>query len=150
MEIPFTTLLTIDYGKSFSDMIAGGSFGWVNGEVTENHFPISGTGLVECEAGLVRFGGPISSPQAEREIQAADPRRPWKAARTEHMLALAAHHPLEQTKSPIAGLDAVINIHGKRGVLILYGGGGKRNIRVDGWDGDWPDVFAFLVVRRKD
>ena len=72
--------------------------------------------------------------------------RPWSDDHG-YLFAFGARYPLEQQKSPLVTLGSVCTVKGKRGVLCIYGGGGKRMMRVDAWDGDWASVFGYLAVR---
>ena len=143
----FLGRIAVDYGKSFEQMVASGDYGWVGGDVTPQNFPISGSGSQELEARLFHLDRFVSSEEAVREIVARDKARPWSPGRAEHLFAFGARYPLEQQKSPLVALGSTCTVKGKRGVICLYGGGGKRMMRVDAWDGDWASVFGFLAVR---
>jgi hypothetical protein len=147
MEHQFSGRLKVDFDLSFDAMVAAGNYTWVSRDVAAPYFSKSRQGRVECEARLFHFDEFGSSEEVIRKIRAADRDRPWEPAQWEHVLAIGAQHPDEQTKSPIPGMGSVVTIGGKRGVLCLYGGGTKRNIRVDPWDGDWALSFGFLAVR---
>ncbi len=147
MEHQFSARIVVDFDQSFDRMIAAGDYTWVSGDVAAAYFPRSAHGKVECEARLFHFDQFGSSEEVVRKIRAADPSSRWEPGQWEHVLAVGAQHPLEQTKSPIPGMGSVAIIGGRRGVLCLYGGGTKRNIRVDPWEGDWALSFGFLAVR---
>jgi hypothetical protein len=148
MEHQFSGRIGVDFDQPLDQMIAAGDYTWVSGDVAAEHFPRSGRGKVECEARLCHFDQIGSSEEVVRRIRAADRNNPWEPGQWEHVLAVGAQHPMEQTKSPIPGMGSVAIIGGRRGVLCLYGGGTKRNVRVDPWEGDWALSFGFLAVRR--
>jgi len=147
MEHQFSGRIKVDFDQSFDMMVAAGHYTWVSRDVAAEFFPRSARGVVECEARLFHFQEFGSSEQVVRRITEADRGRPWQAGQWEHVLAIGAQHPEEQTKSPIPGLGSIVTIGGRRGVLCLYGGGTKRNIRVDPWEGEWALSFGFLAVR---
>jgi hypothetical protein len=147
MEPPFTGRIRVNFDQSFAQMIAAGDYTWVTGDVAAEYFAPSGRGEEECEARLFAFDESHSSEGVVRAIREADRSNPWEPGKWEHVLAMGAQHPLEQTKSPIPGMGSVVVIGGRRGVLCLYGGGTKRNVRVEPWDGDWALSFGFLAVR---
>ena len=147
MDHQFSGRIKVDFDQNFDKMVAAGRYTWVSRDVAAEFFPASARGMVECEARLFHFDRSGSSEEVVRRIRQADRDRPWEAGKWEHVLAIGAQHPEEQTKSPIPGLGSVVIIGGRRGVLCLYGGGTKRNIRVDPWEGDWALSFGFLAVR---
>jgi hypothetical protein len=144
MDHQFSGRIKVDFDQSFDKMVAEGRYTWVSRDVAAEFFPRSARGAVECEARLFHFDQFGSSEEVVRRINEADPACPWEPGKWEHVLAIGAQHPEEQTKSPIPGLGSVVMIGG---VLCLYGGGTKRNIRVDPWEGDWALSFGFLAVR---
>jgi hypothetical protein len=148
MDPQFTGRIKVDYGQNFDQMVSAGNYTWVSGDVAAEYFASRDSGVVECEARLFHFDRMGSSEDVVRNIRQADARHPWTPAKWEHVLALGAQYPDEQTKSPIPGLGSVVLIRGKCGVICLYGGGTKRNVRVDPWDGDWALSFGFLAVRK--
>ena len=148
MDHSFSDQIKVDYGKSFAAMVDEGNYTWVSGDATAKHFPIEGQGVVDCDVRLFHITRFESSERVVEKIRQVDAANPWQPARWEHVLALGAQYPDEQTKSPIPALGSIAVIRGKRGVLCIFGGGTKRNVRVDPWDGDWALSFGFLAVRK--
>lgn len=147
MDHQFSGRIKVEFDQTFDKMVAEGHYTWVSRDVAAEFFPRSARGMAECEARLFHFDQFGSSEEVVGRIREADQVRPWEPGKWEHVLAMGAQHPEEQTKSPIPGLGSVVTIGGRRGVLCLYGGGTKRNIRVDPWEGDWALSFGFLAVR---
>ena len=76
-----TFRLTVDYSQSLEEMIAAGRYDWTNDNITAKRFSIEGNGIVEYEARYFHFNRNISSESAIKEIEAADSKNPWSAAR---------------------------------------------------------------------
>jgi hypothetical protein len=143
-----TFRLTVDYDQTLEQMIAAGRYDWKNSDITAKRFPIEGKGIVEFEGRYFHFNRDISSENAIKEIEAADPKNPWSAAKIEHVLSHGKTFPEEQRNFPIIGLGSVAEVDGHRYVPGLYSGGSERRLDL-GWFGvDWFPVFRFLAVRK--
>ncbi|MEK7622088.1 MAG: hypothetical protein AAB415_02820 [Patescibacteria group bacterium] len=146
-------LITVNYGpadkpRTIEEMIAAGRYDWGNKDITADHFPISGVGIVAYEPKLFHFDEDISSDEAERRIKADDLTNPWEPARIEHTLSYGAAFPEDQRKFLIVGLGSVALINGSRCVVCLYGRGSLRRLGLFGRGGGWPGVCRFLAVRQ--
>ena len=148
MDYSFSGRINVDHVQSFAAMLDAGNYTWVSGDVAAQYFRTEGEGVVVYDARLFHITQFESSEFVVEKIRQVDAANPWHPARWEHVLALGAQYPDEQTKSPIPGLGSIAVIRGKRGVLCIFGGGTKRNVRVDPWDGDWALSFGFLAVRK--
>jgi hypothetical protein len=139
----------VNYGMSHDDMIIAGNYDWKNDDLTAKRFPIVGKRTVEFEDTLFHFDEDISSEEAVKRIQAADPQNPWEPAKIENLLAYGAKNPEEQRKYPIIALGSVAEVIGNRYVPCLGRGGSRRELNLDWWDGAWSSGFRFLAVRKK-
>ncbi len=140
--------LTVDYGQSLEEMIAAGSYDWWNDDITAKRFPIKGNGVVEFEGRYFYFNRDISSENATKEIEAADPKNPWSAAKIEHVLSHGKTFPEEQRKFPIIGLGSVAGVHGRRYVPVLFEDDSKRGLHLIWFGRGWGPVYRFLAVRK--
>ncbi|MFA5942353.1 MAG: hypothetical protein WC798_01635 [Candidatus Paceibacterota bacterium] len=143
--------LTVDYGKSFEQMIAAGDYDWKNDDITAKRFPIEGEGIAEFEARYFHSNRNISSEDAVKEIESADAENPWMPAKIEHVLSHGATFPEEQRKFPIIGLGSVAGVVGSRSVPCLFGDGSERRLDLGWWRsgcGVWGSRFRSLAVRK--
>lgn len=140
--------LPVDYGQSLEAMIAAGQYDWKNSDITAKRFPITGKGVVEFEARYFHFNRDISSENAIKEIEAADTKNPWSAAKIEHVLSHGKTFPEEQRKFPIIGLGSVAKVFGDRRVPVLRSDGSQRNLDLRWFGGGWPPIYRFLAVRK--
>jgi hypothetical protein len=59
-----TGIIAVDYSKSLQNMMADGSFDWVNPAITPKGFPITAVGIVQFETKVFHFNRYISSEDA--------------------------------------------------------------------------------------
>lgn len=143
-----TFYLTVDYGLSLEQMIAAGQYDWKNDDITEKRFPIKDGGIMEFEACHFHFNRNISSENAIKEIEAADSKNPWSAAKIEHVLSHGKTFPEEQRKFPILGLGSVAKVDGDRYVPGLDEDGSGRGLGLSWFGGGWGSIGRFLAVRK--
>ena len=139
--------VTVDYTKSIAEMVRANNFDWVNNDVTDEHFPVKGSGQAELEFKVHDFGGYINGEDA---IAEAD-KMGFRVAEPIEGLVFAVKYPDEQRKNPIVVLGSPWQfVDGIHFVLLLCERGSKRRLtllHVDG-DGSWYRYCRFLLVRK--
>lgn len=118
-----TGIIAVDYNKSLQNMMADGSYDWVNPAITPKGFPI-----VQFETNVFHFNRYISSEDAVEAITADDRRNFWEPAKIEGLLAYGVKNPNEQRHYPIVGLGSFAGVLGSRYVPYLYGSGAGRGL----------------------
>ena len=101
-----TGIIAVDYSKSLQNMMADGSYDWVNPAITPKGFPITAVGIVQFETKVFHFNRYISSEDAVEAITADDRRNFWEPAKIEGLLAYGVKNPNEQRQYPIVGLGS--------------------------------------------
>jgi len=142
--------LEVDYGASLEQMIATGKYDWLNDDISQKQFQITGAGQAEFEARLFNFERGISSEDAEKGIREADHANPWEPAKIEHLLAFGAKYPEAQRANPIIALGSVTAtpVFGHRSVPYLYRRVTGRSLHLDWWGNGWHPFYRFLGVRK--
>ncbi len=140
--------LVVDYTRTLKQMIADGNYDWVNGNVTEENFPIAKElkgKKVEVSTKLFHFNRSISSKDAIAEMD----KDGFRPATLEELLALGEKHPELQRQFPIVALDSVwSDPDGNRFVPCLGVGGGGRELLLHWFGLDWGARYRFLAVRK--
>ena len=140
-----TFQVTVDYGKSLAEMIAAGNYDWVNEDITQDHFPIKGSGQEEKEVVLFHFDKVMTSEQAITDMDKAG----FRPVLIEEFLALGAQQPELQKKFPIICLDSVWrSSHGDRYVPCLDCDGARRDLHLYGLGLAWVVDYRFVAVRK--
>jgi len=153
--LPEVFSLTVDYSKTFDEMVMAGRYDWKDRNVTVENFPISGEGVVEFDAFYFRFRDqfPIHLEHCgwclKRKIRETNESNPWSSAKIEHVLALGAAYPDEQRKHPIIGLGSIARIGINLEVPCIYEFKDSRRYLCSGWwAGErWFSIARFLAVR---
>lgn len=139
-----TFRVLVDYSKSLAEMIQAGHYDWKNDDITQDHFPIKGSGQQEVEVVLFHFGRNISSDDAIAEMKKAG----YRPAKIEELLALGASQPELQKQYPIVGLGSVWQIpYGDRSVPFLIRRGARRFLYLLWFGRDWDESCRFAAVR---
>ena len=138
--------ITIDYGKTLEEMVKAGAYDWKNSDITSEHFPIDGNGMVECTTELVHFNRSISTDDALAELD----KQGFRPATIEELLAFGSTNPEIQRQFPIIALGSVwASRGGDRCVAYLNRRGSERGLSLDWFDDDdWDDHCRFLAVRK--
>ena len=84
-----TGIIAVDYSKSLQNMMADGSYDWVNPAITPRGFPITAVGIVQFETKVFHFNRYISSEDAVEAITADDRRNFWSRRRLKASLRTA-------------------------------------------------------------
>lgn len=147
---PLVLKIVVDYSMTLGQMIAAGGYRWRNDDINDERFPLLGEGKVENTVELIHFNRPISSNDAEKELD----KMGFRPAIIEELLAFAAAFPETQRKSPIVALGSVAKIgpvppiDDDRYVVYLGMHGSGRRLSLN-WRGDeWSGIFRFLAVRK--
>ena len=138
--------LTVLPNLTLAERIIAGNYGKgnVNSDIIEKRFPHDVTTIGEWEFKLVHPNRQISSADAKTESETDG----WTVAKAEHILAYGEAFPKEQQKYPIIELGSVCEVEGGRGVLVLWGGDGGRDLDLHWWRAVWLAGCRFLVVRK--
>ena len=140
-----TSMVIVDYSQTLAQMIKAGNYGWVNNDITQEHFPIAGSGKQEEEIVLFCFGKNISSGDAIAEME----KQGFRSARIEELLALGAAYPELQKQFPIVALGSVWRAPASsRRVPALDWSGGERGLALDWFGDDWGGSWRFAAVRK--
>lgn len=137
--------VVVDYSQTLADMIAACNLDWVNPDITQEHFPISGNGVVELKAELIHFRETMSTNIVLKDLD----RQGYRPATLPEPLAFGAKYPEKQREFPVVALGSVrANPDGSRRVPYLCGDGSSRGLDL-GWYGlGWHDDYRFLCVRK--
>ena len=137
--------VTVDFGMSLVDMIAAGNYGWKNGDITVEHFPIVGSGTTDVKLRLITLGRDAKTTEVDAYIAGLN----VESAKLEHLLAFGAKYPDKQREFPIVALGSGwVDSGGNRNVPYLDVDGSKRKLNLN-WDdptNDWNANCRFLVV----
>jgi hypothetical protein len=137
--------LTIDYSRPFDQMIAAGKYGYVNPDITAEHFPITSKGVVQTEIILVPFDRNISSDDVEKELAAMG----LEPARLEHATAFGEKYPDVQREYPIVFLGSVwSDSNGSPHVPCLDDWRDRRRLDLSYRGGEWIRDYRFAAVRK--
>lgn len=138
-----STLFTveIDYGLALSGMIADGKYDWVNGDLTERLFRLTGRGIVVRNLQLLQYDRTTSSEEVLKIIEAIG----VEPAAIEDLLAFGAKYPDEQRKYPVIALGSSAEVRGDRYVPYLGRDGAKRRLSLSCSPRGWARPCRFLA-----
>ena len=134
----------VDYTKPLKEMIVAGKYDWVNGDITQERFPIKGTGQKEVEVTLFHFNKTITSDQVISEMDKAG----YRPARLEELLALGVSQPELQKQFPVVAVGSVWrrNPGGHRNVPYLHWFSAERCLGLYWFEGGWGGHWRFAAV----
>ncbi|MBW3537949.1 hypothetical protein KY386_00475 [Candidatus Parcubacteria bacterium] len=139
--------LTINFDRSIADMIVVGNYdGYVNPSITDQNFPVVGSGIVETEAVLVH----LNRLATDAEVLAEIDRLGLRAGLMPELLALGAQYPDLQRQFLIVALGSVwARPLGRRRVGYLWGRPSRRFLGL-AWLGlfRWHPGYRFLAFRK--
>ncbi len=152
-----TIRVTVDYTRSFAEMIRAGKYGWIHSDINERNFSVKGEGKVERELILVHLNVVA---RTDKEVIAEMGRRGLRPTpRIEDSLTLGAAHTGLQKEFPIvaigcsflspflSGLAHQVGGTCSRGFVCLRQGDAGRILTLDhGLDG-WNKITRFLAIR---
>lgn len=140
-----TYRFTVNRDQRFKAVVKAGKYDWVNDDITEAHFPLTGSGTAEQEGILVHFNRYISTNDALAELD----RLGLRPADFQELCAFGAEHPNVQRKFPIVELASVwTNRDGHRYVAYLWSDAGERYLHLHGVAYDWDGLYRFLAFRK--
>lgn len=126
-------------------LVVAGRYNYANPDITAEHFPIKGSGIIEEDAALVHLNRSISTDTALAELD----RMGLRAGDIAELLAFGEQHPEVQRKFPIVELASVWTHRvGDRSVACLWGLAGGRYLGLNDVADDWYDDCRFLAFRK--
>mgnify|MGYP001567436333 FL=1 len=136
--------VVVDYAHTLSKMIQDGHYDSVNDDITADHFPVSGEGVVEVKLELVHFDRVMESDDVLKELDKAG----LRPATLAELLAFGAKYPELQRQFPIIALGAVWQRRGsRRGVPALCSSSG-RLLALVYFARRWYGPYRFLAFRK--
>ena len=139
-----TFRVVVDYTQTLKQMVSAGNYDLVNEDITQDHFPIKGSGQEEKEVVLFHFDKVMTSEQAITDMDKAG----FRPVLIEEFLALGAQQPELQKKFPIVCLGSVWrNSDGCRLVPFLHWDGARRPLYLPWFEHDWSGYCRFAAVR---
>lgn len=140
-----TYRFTVNRDQRFKAVVKAGKYDWMNLDITEAHFPLTGSGTEELEGILVHFNRYISTNDALAELD----RLGLRPADFQELCAFASQHPNVQRKFPIVELASVwTHRDGDRYVACLWSHADGRRLFLNVVAGDWNDYYRFLAFRK--
>ena len=140
-----TYRFTVNRDQRFKAVVKAGKYDWMNDDITEAHFPLTGSGTTELEGILVHFNRYISTNDALAELD----RPGLRPADFQELCAFGATHPEVQRKFPIVELASVWTYRGGyRCVAYLWSDADGRYLRLSGVAGGLGDGYRFLAFRK--
>lgn len=137
-----TCTLQVNYDLRLEAAVKAGKYDWVDGYISDKHFPSKRSGLAEIGIQLVHFNKVMSSKDILKELDEMG----LRPAELSELLAFGAKYPDEQRKYPIVALGSVW--HGWydcQYVPCLERCGGKRGLDSRFAYG-WNECNRFLAV----
>lgn len=146
MQISEPYAVVVDYGLSLEQMIAAGHYGYVNPDITPEHFPVTRTRVtVDTDAMLVHLDHSMSTDDALLELDHLG----LRPGDLPELLALGAKHPDLQRSFPIVELASVWTFGGGyRYVADLCGYAHARSLNLFDVALVWFDDCRFLAFRK--
>lgn len=141
-----TFVVTVDYVKSLPEMIKVGNYDYVNEDITDAHFRMTGKGKVDREIVLVHFDRDITSEEALQELDKLG-LRPVDLA---ELLAFGETHPEAHLEFPILALGSIwMNRDDGRGYFPYLSYEDDKHVLLLYWFGGWwHDYCRFAAVRK--
>jgi len=136
--------VVVNCNCSLEELIAEGSYDWVNSNITQKHFPVSGQNQEE-EIVLFCFNKVIGSNEAIGKMDEAGFR---PATSTEGISLGNAHPDLQREFSIICLGDPWLGLRGHRHVVYLGRSGSRRDLSLSGFEADWRERCRFVAVRK--
>ncbi len=137
--------VTVDYDRSVASGIKAGKYDWSNSDITDDHYPNSGSGKSDVEIILVHYGKDMSTKNVLKDFD----KRNLRPATLQELLAIGEQFPDKQREFPIIALGSVWrNSRGNRYVPCLIGSGSYRGLDLYWIVSDWHDICRFAAVRK--
>lgn len=137
--------ITVNRNLGLKPLVVAGHYDYENSDITAEHFPIKGSGIIEEDAVLVHFNRSISTDAALAELD----RMGLRAGDIAELLAFGEQHPEVQRKFPIVELASVwAHRVGDRCVAYLWSHAGERHLYLHVVAYDWHGHYRFLAFRK--
>ena len=131
-----------DCGKTLTEMINDGNYGYVDSNITQQNFPIQRSGRRQMEVALFHFDRIIVSEQAVAEMDKVG----YRPATIEEFLALGASQP-ELQNDPMVALGSLWHgLSNKCFVTCLCWSGGDRDLDLVSYESNWNEHYRFAAV----
>ncbi len=130
---------------SRAESIEAGKYDWVNSDITQEHFPVKGSGKQNVNIVLFHFNRTITSDEVIAEMEKAG----YRPADIDELLGLGVVNPDLQKEFPIVGLGSVWRgPGGSRRVPYLGWGGVERDLDLHWFGNGWGARCRFAAVRK--
>ena len=135
----------VDYEQTLQQMIANGKYDYVNSDINQSNFPVSGNGKQEVVVELVHYGRDMETDDVLKDLES----KGMRPAILPELLAFGATHTEKQREFPIVALGSVWRGRdGGRRVPCLGRCGSGRWLRLYWDDEGWGDGCRFAAVRK--
>ncbi len=135
--------ITVDYNQSFEQMVKAGCYDWVDSDITAEHFPVKGVGLVQLDGQLICFDKSMSSEQILAELD----KMGLRSGNVEELLAFGTKYPDRQFPV-IEPASSWQDSDGYRLVVYLDSHARERDLSLDWFESGWDDYYRFLAFRK--
>jgi len=136
--------VTVDYSKTIEEMVAAGNYGYANPDITTEHFPPKGSGIVEVQIHLKHFNRVMSSDAVLKGLD----KMGLRPATPMEILAFGAKYPDIQRQFPIVEMGQNWQSPFGPRVLDLVSDDRERDLHL-AWLGlGWFASWRFAAVRK--
>ncbi len=137
--------IVVDYSRSLEEMIKADNYKDVDGDITEEHFPLKGIGRQEVIITIIYFEHGVTSEKVFTETEKAG----FRLSKIEELLALVEKYPEIHRKFLIGVLGSVWEDGiGNRWMPFLACFYGKHILRLRLITCNWHKNWRFAVVRK--
>ncbi len=139
--------VTIDHSQRLEHMISAGRYDWTNGDITVEHFPLTGSGQIDINLELLRCNQAIRTEDVLREIDV----RGYRPATITELLAFGADEQTEALQRQyiiIAPGSVWQSLDGRQYVPGLTSLASKRCLYLDWLGSAWLEKSLVLAVRK--
>ena len=140
--------LSVDYARTFSDMVKAGQYDYINTYITEKNFPIERPDNIKSvnhiQVALVCLNKMINTDAVLLHIFESN----MRPARIEELLAFGEKYPKIQQDVAIFSLYSSDFLRYIKTVPFLYRDVSGRTLEVGFFESDWNEYNCFLSVVR--
>ena len=130
---------------TLAELIRLGNYGWANGDINEQNFPLDNSQFGKFDLVLVHLNRAASTGEGLSHLDANG----LVPAKIGHLLGFGAKYPDVQREFPIIALGSSwLNRGGVRSVPCLDYLGDDRGLSLDCYDDAWDDYCRFLALRK--
>jgi hypothetical protein len=135
----------VDYSISLAQLVEAGAYDYVDGEITDEHFPVRGRGIFELDIELVHYRKDMESDDVIRDQN----RRGLLTATLPELLAFGTTYPTKQLEFPIVALGSVWKYRfDYHYVAQLCGFRSERKLALSLWRVGWGSSCRFAAIRK--